>query len=312
MVAGAAAVMQANDSSASPAVIVGRLARNAEGVEGTAGNGRLHLGHALTDDSTTPVTPAGAPGGSPIVGPYVAASNASFTGTVRNSVTTLPISGATVTVSCPGCNGASTITYGGGGTSTNATGQFTVAIQYAGGGPATATVTASATGFSSNSGSSTCSGAGNGTCSPSAITISLTPAVSSTISGNVLNDLNGDGLANDGGVGVAGATVALFRDVNSNGVFDSGTETQVGASVTTPASGAYSFASLATGVYFVNETNPAGFVYNHHDRGHRHGHHLARPDPRPDPGNDQHGRFYQLGQQLPRPATDRDDFGQRA
>ena len=76
----------------------------------------------------------------------------------------------------------------------------------------------------------------------------------------MLNDLNGDGLANDGGVGVAGATVALFRDVNSNGVFDSGTDTQVGASVTTPASGAYSFASLATGVYFVNETNPAGFV----------------------------------------------------
>ena len=34
----------------------------------------------------------------------------------------------------------------------------------------------------------------------------------------------------------------------------------MGASVTTPASGAYSFASLATGVYFVNETNPAGFV----------------------------------------------------
>ncbi len=80
-----------------------------------------------------------------------------------------------------------------------------------------------------------------------------------TISGSVLNDLNGDGLANDGGVGVAGATVALFRDVNTNGVFDSGTDTQVGASVTTPVSGAYSFASLATGVYFVNETNPAGF-----------------------------------------------------
>ena len=67
-------------------------------------------------------------------------------------------------------------------------------------------------------------------------------------------------MGNDGGLGLAGATIALFRDVNANGVFHPGTDTQVGVSVTTPASGAYSFASLATGVYFVNETNPAGFV----------------------------------------------------
>ena len=74
MVAGAAALMQANDSSASPSVIVGRLARNAEAVDGVAGNGRLHLGRALTDESTGGVTPTGAPGGGPIVGPYVAAA----------------------------------------------------------------------------------------------------------------------------------------------------------------------------------------------------------------------------------------------
>ena len=75
MVAGAAAVMQANDSSASPAVIVGRLARNAEAVDGVAGNGRLHLGRSLVDESTVGVTPVGAPGGGgPIVGPYVVAS----------------------------------------------------------------------------------------------------------------------------------------------------------------------------------------------------------------------------------------------
>ncbi|MEX2624383.1 MAG: S8 family serine peptidase, partial [Acidimicrobiia bacterium] len=72
VVAGAAALIQANDSSASPSVIVGRLARNAEAVDGVAGNGRLHLGRALIDESTEGVTPAGAPGGGPIVGPYVA------------------------------------------------------------------------------------------------------------------------------------------------------------------------------------------------------------------------------------------------
>jgi hypothetical protein len=73
MVAGAAALMQAEDPGASPPVIVGRLARNAEAVDGVAGNGRLHLGRALVDDSTTGVTPGGAPGGGPIVGPYLAA-----------------------------------------------------------------------------------------------------------------------------------------------------------------------------------------------------------------------------------------------
>ena len=62
MVAGAAVVMQANDPSAAPSVIVGRLARNAEAVEGVAGNGRLHLGRALFDESTDGVTPSGAPG----------------------------------------------------------------------------------------------------------------------------------------------------------------------------------------------------------------------------------------------------------
>ncbi|HKZ18945.1 MAG TPA: S8 family serine peptidase, partial [Acidimicrobiia bacterium] len=63
MVAGAAALVQANDPSASPSVIVGRLARNAESVTGVAGNGRLHLSRALLDESTDGVTPAGAPGG---------------------------------------------------------------------------------------------------------------------------------------------------------------------------------------------------------------------------------------------------------
>ncbi len=59
MVAGAAAVMTANDSSVPASVIVGRLARNAEAVNGVAGNGRLHLGRALVDESTGGVTPAG-------------------------------------------------------------------------------------------------------------------------------------------------------------------------------------------------------------------------------------------------------------
>ena len=104
MVAGAAAVMQANDPGASPSVIVGRLARNAEAVAGVAGNGRLHLGRALIDESTEGVTPAGAPGGGPVVGPYVAAGNGTVNGTVTEAVTADPISSATVTCTA-GCTG---------------------------------------------------------------------------------------------------------------------------------------------------------------------------------------------------------------
>jgi VCBS repeat-containing protein len=75
-VAGAAAVMRANDAGASPSVIVGRLARNAEAVDGVVGNGRLHLGRALLDESDVGVTPVGAPGGGgPFVGPYTVAAN---------------------------------------------------------------------------------------------------------------------------------------------------------------------------------------------------------------------------------------------
>ena len=71
MVAGAAAVIQANDSGASSAVIVGRLARNAEAVEGVSGNGRLHLGRVFLlmsqpMASPPPAPPAGARSSDPM------------------------------------------------------------------------------------------------------------------------------------------------------------------------------------------------------------------------------------------------------
>jgi subtilisin family serine protease len=114
MVAGAAAVMQAHESSVSPSVIVGRLARNAEAVEGAAGNGRLHLGRALVDDSTDGVIPAGAPGGGPFVGPYIAALTRNmaltFAGTGGGSVTITASAGQTVNapVTCGGSGTAQT------------------------------------------------------------------------------------------------------------------------------------------------------------------------------------------------------------
>jgi hypothetical protein len=76
-VAGAAALLKANDSAASNGVIVGRLARNAEPAGAGTGNGRLNLARTANDTATDPVEPAGsAPvgAGGPIVGPYVAAA----------------------------------------------------------------------------------------------------------------------------------------------------------------------------------------------------------------------------------------------
>src|SRR5262249_381555 len=82
IVAGAAALMRANDPSASNATIIGRLARNADPVSGgNGGNGRLNLERAINDTSTDGVTPAGSDaGGGPFVGPYHAAATITWDG----------------------------------------------------------------------------------------------------------------------------------------------------------------------------------------------------------------------------------------
>ncbi len=92
----------------------------------------------------------------------------------------------------------------------------------------------------------------------SSVTTTVSVTVGS-ITGSVLNDLNGNG-ADNSDPGLANATVQLFRDTNSNGSFDSGTDAQVGANQTTPSSGTFSFAGLTADTYFVVETNPSGFV----------------------------------------------------
>ena len=75
-VAAAAALMRANDSSATNGMIVNRLGESADaaGTVGQTGNGRLNVARARGDASTVEVQPAGAPGGGPLVGPYVVAA----------------------------------------------------------------------------------------------------------------------------------------------------------------------------------------------------------------------------------------------
>ena len=90
ILAGSAALLRANDPSAGPATIVGRLARNTDPATGGAsGNGRVNLARAIGDTSTAGVTPAGvSSGGGPVVGPftepYVAAATCTWNGATAN------------------------------------------------------------------------------------------------------------------------------------------------------------------------------------------------------------------------------------
>ena len=73
-----------------------------------------------------------------------------------------------------------------------------------------------------------------------------------TISGQVFNDLNANGLKDGGESGQSGWTVYL--DANGNGQLDTG-ET----STTTAADGSYSFDGLAAGTYTVAEVQQSGW-----------------------------------------------------
>lgn len=80
----------------------------------------------------------------------------------------------------------------------------------------------------------------------------------STISGAVYKDLTGDGYSADDTL-MSGVTVQLFSDKNHNGALDSGDGAAI-ASMVTKANGAYSFGNLSSGVYFVQEVTPSGYV----------------------------------------------------
>jgi hypothetical protein len=78
-VAGAAALLVANEPELSNGIVVSRLARTADaaGDPADTGNGRLNLLRAMADTSTEAIQPAGAApvgAGGPLVGPYVVAA----------------------------------------------------------------------------------------------------------------------------------------------------------------------------------------------------------------------------------------------
>ncbi|MDB5330005.1 MAG: Cna domain protein [Phycisphaerales bacterium] len=79
-----------------------------------------------------------------------------------------------------------------------------------------------------------------------------------TLGGHVFNDFAGDGLSADD-TPMAGVVVKLFLESDKNSTLDSGDGAAI-ATTTTDASGAYSFANLAPGRYYVQEVTPSGYV----------------------------------------------------
>ena len=79
-----------------------------------------------------------------------------------------------------------------------------------------------------------------------------------SIAGTTYNDITGNGLSADDTT-LAGVKVELFLDKDGHSTLDSGDGGPV-ATVTTGASGSYSFGNLAKGTYFVEEITPCGYV----------------------------------------------------
>ncbi|MBE2286008.1 MAG: putative Ig domain-containing protein, partial [Prosthecobacter sp.] len=83
---------------------------------------------------------------------------------------------------------------------------------------------------------------------------SISPWVS--VGNLVWNDVNNNGLKDSGELGLSGATVQLFSPGADNLIGGSGAnaDTQVGSSVLTSSTGAYAFANLVPGQYYVRVT----------------------------------------------------------
>lgn len=100
----------------------------------------------------------------------------------------------------------------------------------------------------------------------------------------VFRDNNNNGVADAGEPGIANVTLQLYSDTNSNGTFDSGTDT-LQATTTTNSSGVYQFASLVGGDYIVvipvSNFNAGGALQGLSTS--------TGNDPSPDPDNNTNG-----------------------
>lgn len=96
-----------------------------------------------------------------------------------------------------------------------------------------------------------------------AATRSLTILVKGMSLGNLVwLDSNNNGVKDSVETGIAGATVQLFNPGTDNAIGGTGgaADTQVGSSIVTATGGAYLFANLPPGNYYVRVTPPAGYA----------------------------------------------------
>ncbi len=73
----------------------------------------------------------------------------------------------------------------------------------------------------------------------------------STGTGIVWKDENGDGIPNDNEAGISSITLSLHEDSNSNGVYDAGTDKQIGDSLESDISGNFTLPGLGDESYFL-------------------------------------------------------------
>ena len=217
----------------------------------------MNLARALADASTDAVVPAGRRRRrGPLVGPYLISAlgaSASYNATTTTITTTVTGAQANKTydftytsVQVPGQTQKFTcVSPTGSGSNVSlqhsyqlpsgfASGQWNIVIDE----------------FNAGQG---CGGSSNRQATIGAIATVTAPG---TISGVVFQDANGNQTA-DSGEGLSGASLSLFRDSNTNGVYDQGTDLQVGATQTSSAQEQFSFGSLGVSTtYFVEACEP--------------------------------------------------------
>ncbi len=88
-------------------------------------------------------------------------------------------------------------------------------------------------------------------------TIGSVPLFTGNINGTKYNDITGNGITGDD-TGMGGVTINLFRDLDNSGTLTPGDGPAIATTTTAAGTGAYSFANLVPGTYFVQETVPAG------------------------------------------------------
>ncbi len=231
-VAGAAALLMAIDPSLTNGVVIGRLARTADpaGTSEQTGNGRLNLGRAVSDTSTDPVVPAGAPGGGPLVGPYVAAARsvrAISVGSQSGTVTYKTAGSATFLITVTptgGGNGSTRLTVT--GLPTGATGAFSGMPMNLRTGPWTSTLTVTTTTSLTPAGAATfrVGNTGNGVTGSGSLTVTKRLL---TVSGITANNKGYDGgttaTLNTGSaalVGVVSGDTVTLSTAGATGTFN--------------------------------------------------------------------------------------------